>query len=487
MVAVAKAPEGYQGQLLEEFMPVKLELVEGRGDGKLIMRGEFARAGVATENKRVYTANLWERELRRLDRALTERRVFGELDHPSDGRTQLQRVSHLVTGLRLENGVVVGEAEIMDTTRGRDLKAILESGARVGVSSRGYGSTVTNDKGQEVVQEDYKLVTFDFVAEPANVTSYPEIAKDQKEEDMSAEKKKEPAPKVVESSEADFDAKKEEFANIALQVFAAERDKLHQQVRESLDTEITGLKTTIEKVLAKLGETSAPQETTEAVEAQDSELESLRGELAERDKKIAELEEEVDKVASVAREVGYKFFLEKKLSESKNDADMLRSMVGEVSQYANPEEIASKLESCKQELAARRVKLEAAERRRQRELSVLSEDKSKISERLSKTEAALEKAVELNQALSLELYTSKRLENHPHAKELRESIRRMALTSKEEVDQVISESTEVPQRDPDLLEQVRSGVVLHLDIRVKPELPPRLSNARVQLIVLIGV
>jgi hypothetical protein len=462
MVAVAKAPEAFQysGQLLEEFMPVRLELIEGRADGKLVMRGEFARAGVATENKRLYTAPLWERELRRLDRALTERRVFGELDHPSDGRTQLQRVSHIVTGLRLENGVVIGEAEIMNTERGRDLKAILEAGARVGVSSRGYGSTVTNDKGQEVVQEDYKLVTFDFVAEPANVTSYPERVKDQKEEDMAVTNKKEPAPeKVVESSEADLDAKKEEFANIALQVFANEREKIREEERENLlaDPDVAGAKATLEQVLSLVREQALPQDAEEIVKAKDEEIARLKNEVAERDLKIAGLEEEVDKVSSVAREVGYKFFLEKHLSET-TDAKMLRSMIGEVRQYESPEEILSKLESCKGELAARRSKLEAVERRKQRELDVLAEDKSKVNERLSKTEAALEKAVELNQALSLELYTNKRLENHPRAKDLRESLRRMSLTSKEEVDQVISESTEVPQQDPDSLERVRSRV-----------------------------
>ncbi|GAF85875.1 unnamed protein product, partial [marine sediment metagenome] len=164
-------------QLIDEQVhQVRLELIEGKGEnaGKVFARGEFGHAAKPTANGRLYQHPIWESNIGRLAENLSARKVLGELDHPSDGRTALQRASHIITNLQLEGDRVIGEAEILDTAKGRDLKAILAAGVPVGISSRGYGSTKPNGKGHDVVQEDYKLVTFDFVAEPADDTAYPE-------------------------------------------------------------------------------------------------------------------------------------------------------------------------------------------------------------------------------------------------------------------------------------------------------------------------
>ena len=141
------------GRLLTDVRSVKLQLVESADKtGKVFVRGEFGRADLATENKRVYPRKLWEREFTRLETGLSQRQVFGELDHPTDGRTSLNRVSHIITNLQLgDDGIVVGEAEILDTERGKNLMAMLKAGCSVGVSSRGYGSTKANDKGEEII------------------------------------------------------------------------------------------------------------------------------------------------------------------------------------------------------------------------------------------------------------------------------------------------------------------------------------------------
>ena len=87
----------------------------------------------------------------------------------SDGKTSLKRVSHIITGLHLESdGTVTGAAELLPTPNGQILKALFESGAQVGISSRGSGS-VSNG----VVSEDYKLSTFDFVARPSTPGALP--------------------------------------------------------------------------------------------------------------------------------------------------------------------------------------------------------------------------------------------------------------------------------------------------------------------------
>jgi len=156
---------------------IKLQLTESTEGGKhLVARGEFGRADVPTQNRRVYPRKVWEREIQRINEAIASGKVLGELDHPADGKTSLKRVSHIMTGLHMQDdGVIIGEAKILDNEYGRQLKSILEAGGAIGVSSRGMGSTAMGEDGSEVVQEDYQYMTHDFVADPAVLTSYPKF------------------------------------------------------------------------------------------------------------------------------------------------------------------------------------------------------------------------------------------------------------------------------------------------------------------------
>lgn len=163
-------------KLLIESTPVTLSLIESAGN-KVIARGEFGRCNVPTQNGRIYPEEIMEREIRRLDESLSSRRVLGELDHPSDGKTSLKRVSHVITSLSIKDGIVIGEAEILNTPEGKTLKALIEANVQVGVSSRGYGSTAPargQQEGEEV-QEDFVLKTYDFVADPAMKSAIPGI------------------------------------------------------------------------------------------------------------------------------------------------------------------------------------------------------------------------------------------------------------------------------------------------------------------------
>lgn len=158
-----------------DFTPIETHLVEADGeDSRLVMRGIFQRSDVQNANKRIYPRRIWEKvttDNKYVDR-IKGRCMFGHLDHPSDGKTKLSECSHLVTGLELRpDGTVIGEAEILDTPHGRILKSLIESGAKVAVSSRGTGS-VSQQTNQ--VQDDFSLETFDFVATPSTPGAYPQ-------------------------------------------------------------------------------------------------------------------------------------------------------------------------------------------------------------------------------------------------------------------------------------------------------------------------
>lgn len=165
--------------LIDTVSSVRLRMEESANGGKIVARGQFAIADKKTANNRIYPRGLWERELRRLQQAIEGRKVFGEADHPADGRTKLTRAAHIITNLTLQpDGQIVGEAQIMNTATGRDLKAILEAGGALGVSSRGYGSVKMNESGDDVVQDDFQLDTFDFVVDPAQPTAYPSFTQE---------------------------------------------------------------------------------------------------------------------------------------------------------------------------------------------------------------------------------------------------------------------------------------------------------------------
>lgn len=176
-------------QLLIDAVPFRFSLTEDSASGKLVARGPFGYADKPTENRRVYPRHIMERELRRLENVIGARKVFGECDHPADGKTKLSRASHLITGLELDvDGTVAGVAEVMNTQAGQNIRAIYEAGGQIGVSSRGYGSVTRNEDGYDVVQEDFQLDTYDFVADPAQRDAYP---------DMTTEAKAKPAAPAI--------------------------------------------------------------------------------------------------------------------------------------------------------------------------------------------------------------------------------------------------------------------------------------------------
>lgn len=192
--------------LLIESMPSTLSIVESAGN-KCIARGEFGRVGVPTQNGRIYPQKLMEREIGRLSEDLNSRRVLGELDHPSDGRTSLKRVSHVITGLSIKDGIVIGEAEILNTPEGKTLKALIEANVQVGVSSRGYGSTAPSrgkSEGEEV-QEDFVLKTYDFVADPAMKTAIPGIYTEDVDDESIADMFVAEFPEIAEALKSDGD------------------------------------------------------------------------------------------------------------------------------------------------------------------------------------------------------------------------------------------------------------------------------------------
>lgn len=145
-------------------------VVEESKDGKsLLMSGIFVQADVRNQNQRVYPM----REIVSAVNSINERikngnSVLGELDHPSELTINLDRVSHIITDMWMEGANGFGKLKVLPTPTGKIVEALLSSGVKLGVSSRGSGN-VSHDGSVS----DFEIVTVDIVAQPSAPDAYP--------------------------------------------------------------------------------------------------------------------------------------------------------------------------------------------------------------------------------------------------------------------------------------------------------------------------
>jgi hypothetical protein len=169
--------------LLQEYQIFNYETITESMEGgikKTYLKGLFQHAGVKNGNGRRYPHRILEREINNNQSKINEKQMVGELDHPDDGKIHLDKVSHVIVEAKMSSdGQVFGKAEVFEgtdeqggTPMGRILGSLIKRKVKLGVSSRGFGSTQNID-GVNEVQEDFKLITWDMVADPSTPNAYP--------------------------------------------------------------------------------------------------------------------------------------------------------------------------------------------------------------------------------------------------------------------------------------------------------------------------
>ena len=151
---------------------IELSLNESSDRGLTKFRGKFQEANKENKNRRVYTYEVLDENVSKLNECIKARGLVGELDHPEDSIIHFEKASHVITKLWWEGNVMMGEGEILNTPHGKILKALINDGVRVGVSSRGVGNGKVNENGVLVISESYKLITFDVVADPSTYAAF---------------------------------------------------------------------------------------------------------------------------------------------------------------------------------------------------------------------------------------------------------------------------------------------------------------------------
>lgn len=149
------------------------ELNEETGKKSHFIEGVFLQSNLKNRNGRMYPKEVMQKEVARYTaESIDKKRAYGELGHPDGPTVNLDRVSHMIVGLKEDNDNYIGRAKILDTPMGRIVKELIDEGASLGVSSRGLGS-LKERNGVNEVQEDFMLATAaDIVADPSAPDAY---------------------------------------------------------------------------------------------------------------------------------------------------------------------------------------------------------------------------------------------------------------------------------------------------------------------------
>lgn len=138
------------------------------GERTFYIQGPMMLADEKNRNGRVYSKALLEREVMKYNSdKINRKNAIGELDHPPSASINLDRVSHIIESLEMHGNQGIGKARILNTPMGKIAQSLIKDGVQLGVSTRGVG-TLTGAK----VNEDFRLLAIDIVADPSAQNAY---------------------------------------------------------------------------------------------------------------------------------------------------------------------------------------------------------------------------------------------------------------------------------------------------------------------------
>lgn len=147
----------------------------------LILYAVLQKYNTPNKNGRIYPESVLRRENDKYQLLIRNGGAINELNHPTSSLIDLDRVSHSILETWWEGNALLGKIKIFTSPgwkksgiiscKGDQAANLLMNGATLGISSRGVGS-LKNVKGQNVVQEDFELVSFDLVSSPSTPGAY---------------------------------------------------------------------------------------------------------------------------------------------------------------------------------------------------------------------------------------------------------------------------------------------------------------------------
>ena len=142
---------------------------EGNGGKSLYLNGICIQGDIRNANQRVYSSQEIGKAVKTLNEQISGGySVLGEVDHPDDLKINLDRVSHMITKMWMDGPNGYGKLKILPTPMGNLVQTMLQSGVKLGVSSRGSGEVDSQGRVQ-----GFEIITVDVVAQPSAPGAYP--------------------------------------------------------------------------------------------------------------------------------------------------------------------------------------------------------------------------------------------------------------------------------------------------------------------------
>lgn len=139
------------------------------GTKSLHLNGICIQGDIRNANQRVYSSQEIGKAVKTLNEQISGGySVCGEVDHPADLKINLDRVSHIITKMWMDGPNGYGKLKLIPTPMGQLVQTMLESGVKLGVSSRGSGEV--DDSGNV---QGFEIITVDIVAQPSAPGAYP--------------------------------------------------------------------------------------------------------------------------------------------------------------------------------------------------------------------------------------------------------------------------------------------------------------------------
>ncbi|MHB1651662.1 MAG: DUF6582 domain-containing protein [Desulfitobacteriaceae bacterium] len=149
-------------------------------EGPMVVRFRATKVNVVNGNARLYPAGVMTDGVRRaVENYIKPGKMVGETPHPkvitavATGKvifdTKMENSVMKGTNLFMQKGEVFLDAEVLETAKGKDLKALIKQGVSVGISMRALGDSVKRViDGRTVDVATYlDIQSFDIVMNPA--------------------------------------------------------------------------------------------------------------------------------------------------------------------------------------------------------------------------------------------------------------------------------------------------------------------------------
>ncbi len=137
----------------------------------LYIKGPYMMAEDVNRNNRKYPLEELQREVDRYNEEMVKPgRAMGELNHPTTADVDLERACHVVTELSQDGNIFYGKSKVLSTPCGNVVRALINDGVKIGMSSRALGTLEEGSTFNTV--RNLKLVAVDCVADPSYSSAF---------------------------------------------------------------------------------------------------------------------------------------------------------------------------------------------------------------------------------------------------------------------------------------------------------------------------